>query len=208
MCSTYVTCIFTGAWSNPLKKTESFPACTLPEAINCGVAHFTILVTVFKSCLQWLSVQAVTFCGAVGWAWGRVSGVGVLVVTRGFYVSLSQPRVFSHQYHGKSSFLALHHTYIITQLPGSISSLRLLQRVLHDSKHRLVLFQDTLCRFTSLSLYPRHVSTSRACCMDGRRDTVLNLNVGSTAFWSWKVEDCSPHSLKLSCTSHCHKLQV
>jgi hypothetical protein len=39
-----------------LKQTASFPV----EAITCGELHFSILITVFKSSLLWLSIQAVT----------------------------------------------------------------------------------------------------------------------------------------------------
>jgi hypothetical protein len=42
--------------ASPLKKTESFPPKTLPEAINCGELCFSITITILKSSLQWLSV--------------------------------------------------------------------------------------------------------------------------------------------------------
>lgn len=41
------------------------------------------------------------FIRGVGWRGGRI-------VTESFYVSLSQVCVYSQQYHGKSSFIALY----------------------------------------------------------------------------------------------------
>lgn len=52
----------------PLKKTESFPSCCPPEAVNCTQPH-SISTTLSKSSLCWLPVSAVTF-----WRYGEGAG--------------------------------------------------------------------------------------------------------------------------------------
>jgi hypothetical protein len=42
--------------ASPLKKTESFPTPNPPETISCGKLYISILIIIFKSSLQWLSV--------------------------------------------------------------------------------------------------------------------------------------------------------
>ena len=49
--------------ASPLKKIESF--LTLPVVISYGELYFSILITILKSSLQWLPVEAVNIWGGV-----------------------------------------------------------------------------------------------------------------------------------------------
>jgi hypothetical protein len=59
--------ILSGTWLNSL-WTEYFPTCTFANAIKDGELYCSILITIFKSYIQWLSVYPILILGSrVGW---------------------------------------------------------------------------------------------------------------------------------------------
>lgn len=80
-------------------RSESFPPTLMPEAKSFGELTLTS-ITLFE-------LSSMASCLGYYLLWGEVEG-GVGIITEAFHVPLSHLCTCSHQYHCKSSFLALY----------------------------------------------------------------------------------------------------